>query len=712
MIKTLENFSKKSFDNYTLNPECEFSEKNIFFGYNGRGKSSLAFGIYEEFLKDKEDKLCRFFNRDYIKNGLLLSEDDRSNLKGVKATFGKRDVDIVKRIDELNSQLVDTSEEYKNVESDRVKLREQIDKCHDDYKGQAKVNKKNNGLKLENVLSQYSSDLNAALDIIEENQLRTYDLNKTNVDNNYQTIVNLSLPDLNINKLTSHQKSFLSRSLEKNYDVDNDISNDVLNWVEEGLNLHDGEDCVCKFCHNNADINTIRENFKRIKSRELQKDVDELISIKSVLEKNKSLIDNSIEHTSYQNILNIEGEVKQKINSKLSSSIYIDLINLINRKIENMNTSLYADMDNLNELEDQVLKINDYINDCRLKKLNIENDLLNNYNKLAKGKIALAIKNYNIQGKLKEIQDREKELQSIDMRNSQVNSEISELNNSLSEYSEFMLFINQILDNLNMKFKLYLDDDKKSYYLAFGDLDNTYLTIDDISEGEKNLLALLFFYFELYEDDQLNIIKKDIELIIIDDPISSLDDQNKFYVLELLRNILNMKNSQIFIFTHSWDDFCNLTYSNKQSYKLFEIYKDQGSKVRLIENNVEPYRKLFIDIYLISKKNKEDLNDDDKYNSPNSMRRIFEEYLKFKSPNSALAQKSEQLNIEDLYEKATGKAISRNKKIKLGEFLSFINVLSHKPYRSEEVVRNAKFLMKFIEDMDKVHYKSMIHNVG
>lgn len=37
-------------------PDKEFKQKNIIFGYNGRGKSSLARGIIQEFLKDNENK--------------------------------------------------------------------------------------------------------------------------------------------------------------------------------------------------------------------------------------------------------------------------------------------------------------------------------------------------------------------------------------------------------------------------------------------------------------------------------------------------------------------------------------------------------------------------------------------------------------------------------------------------------------------------------
>ena len=78
-----------------------------------------------------------------------------------------------------------------------------------------------------------------------------------------------------------------------------------------------------------------------------------------------------------------------------------------------------------------------------------------------------------------------------------------------------------------------------------------------------------------------------------------------------------------------------------------------------------------------------------------------------KKPN-LLPQRSNHSAIEEFYMKATGEPLSNNYRRKLGELLSFINVLSHTPYRSDAVIANAKFLMNLIQKLDKVHYDSMI----
>ena len=62
MIKLITNFSKKSFKNYSMEEELKFSEINIIYGINGRGKTSFARGIKEEIEKKQYDNLRYFYS--------------------------------------------------------------------------------------------------------------------------------------------------------------------------------------------------------------------------------------------------------------------------------------------------------------------------------------------------------------------------------------------------------------------------------------------------------------------------------------------------------------------------------------------------------------------------------------------------------------------------------------------------------------------------
>ena len=164
MINDIKNYTYKSFKNYST-PQNFFKRKNIIFGYNGRGKSSLSKGIVEEFLKqDKNKNSIRFFNRDYVKEQLLLEETD-STIKGIKISFSKQDVDISRKIKELHNQIENVDSKRKEIIQRRKDIRKEIDSIHDRKKGNANINKKPSKLELEDVIKQYSIDLENALKI-------------------------------------------------------------------------------------------------------------------------------------------------------------------------------------------------------------------------------------------------------------------------------------------------------------------------------------------------------------------------------------------------------------------------------------------------------------------------------------------------------------------------------------------------------------------
>ncbi len=119
MIKTVNDYTNKSFKNYTGPVDASFKQKNIFFGYNGKGKTALSIGVLNEFKKDSSNNETnyRFFNKDYIKNNLLL--EDSNELKGVVANFGKGNVDIEKEITAKKAQIKDlTSLTEKKVKTE------------------------------------------------------------------------------------------------------------------------------------------------------------------------------------------------------------------------------------------------------------------------------------------------------------------------------------------------------------------------------------------------------------------------------------------------------------------------------------------------------------------------------------------------------------------------------------------------------------------
>lgn len=325
-----------------------------------------------------------------------------------------------------------------------------------------------------------------------------------------------------------------------------------------------------------------------------------------------------------------------------------------------------------------------------------------------------------IKDKLQEVKDKEAELKEKRENNMKKQQEIQDLKQQKSQTKDFADFVTHILNDINISLKVELDTDNKNYIIKSTN-ENATLTIKDISEGEKNLLALLFFYYELFADNKQQNVKSEIELIIVDDPISSMDDSNRFYILELMKNLLELPKQQVFILTHSWEDYCNLSYGKKawddkidkkgneikSKYATFEIRKVNGkSELFQLENTEKPYKYLFKEIYEFSEKREDEVKTDCQiYHYPNVMRRVFEEWYSFKI--------GEDLNLTSaqLGRLANDFKITNDKsKTELGVLLKVCNILSHSINGSknpQEIHQSAKYLMQIIKDNDPLHYERM-----
>jgi hypothetical protein len=162
MVIKLNNFTLKSFVGFTNPNDLFFRAKNILFGYNGKGKSSISIGIKDEFLKDptKKSENLRIFDRDYITNSLLLENSD-GKIKGVEASFGQGGVEIEKNIKALENQIISEVEIAKldsSIIDSRKKIRAEIDSIHDRRKGSANIQRKSKDETVKRVIELYKKD--------------------------------------------------------------------------------------------------------------------------------------------------------------------------------------------------------------------------------------------------------------------------------------------------------------------------------------------------------------------------------------------------------------------------------------------------------------------------------------------------------------------------------------------------------------------------
>lgn len=135
---------------------------------------------------------------------------------------------------------------------------------------------------------------------------------------------------------------------------------------------------------------------------------------------------------------------------------------------------------------------------------------------------------------------------------------------------------------------------------------------EDLSEGEKNFIAFLYFLQKVFgnESDQEDTREK---IVVIDDPVSSMDSSTLFIVGEQIRKMVEIcRNNadnrdavmngnfikQIFVLTHNAYFHREVTYPHADRYEFVSFYLvrkiDNRSSVRLCDkqNPDEPTERI------------------------------------------------------------------------------------------------------------------------
>ena len=227
-----------------------------------------------------------------------------------------------------------------------------------------------------------------------------------------------------------------------------------------------------------------------------------------------------------------------------------------------------------------------------------------------------------------------------------------------------------------------------------------------LSEGEKT--AITFIYFIVQLDDQDFDISEGI--IVIDDPISSLDSNSVYQAFSFLKNSVKGAK-QVFLFTHNFDFlklllnwFKNIPKAEgkKSFYMLLCNVQTDGMRAALIRpldkelyQNESEYAYLFKQLYNF----RSDGSIAGSYHIPNIARKVLETFLDFYYPGS-----------ESLYRKLERVDFDATKRTAL---LKFANDLSHPtgkgfdPALVPETQKNVRYLLEMIETVSPIHFKSL-----
>ena len=616
-MKTLEELNKKpsvitsvatsaatfkdSTDNY-----CYPTFINSFFGNNGTGKSTVAKSIEsKENLTiqsglNLDDYDIKIYNEDFVKETIVNAINPQNPNKDIPGVFtisagnGK----IEKEIGELLSKNKELKKENQNLQKDidkNISAREVLK--NDSYKDLWK--------KSEELRSKYSNALlnkrpsvkdfaewiinePEPLQFNEDEYDKQYNLAFNNSGKKYIPIpfVELELPILSLldEKIINSSNSDFSRFMKK-------IG--AINWVRSGHdNLQDKCDGLCPYCQQ-----TLPENFedklKESFDSEYENKIKELVHYKNTfLDKGHSYCSGLSKLETHEYFLDNPDELKKlkTIIQALTDAID-DNVRRIDDKIavpeEPMAlVSLNTIKEELKFLIDSANKIiaenNKVVDDIKTAAEVCKNKLRKHISFILAADIA------TFKAKKEVLDTSIKESTETKNKNDKAVEEnkkkVTELKSKVTNVTACVENIKRLLLNSGFtSFSIREKPNKPNYYEIVRS-DGSIAT--NLSEGERNFLAFLYFHQQVLgfnnEDDEITQ-----KIVVIDDPVSSMDSSALFVVSSLIRQMFtlcpghynkkesNIEISQIFVLTHNalFHHYVTAGYDDPRHYNYFSLFE-------------------------------------------------------------------------------------------------------------------------------------------
>jgi len=522
------------------------------------------------------------------------------------------------------------------------------------------------------------------------------------------------LIEINTAEILQHEKNpILKKRVIGKDDVDIAAMIFKLNnsdWVRQGFSFYEANDGVCPFCQQTTSmsfrkslseyfdetftqdsdtIKTLVDNYSADAQR-LQSQVQALIDLQS------SFIDIEKLKTEKQLLDSIIVINKQRLAEKQKESnqvITLDSLENVLAKIAELIVAAKA----------KITENNRIVSNLRSEKAALTRQIW----KFVISELSTDIVEYNRQKTALEsaINNINAQIASKNTEKARKEAELRELEKQTTSIVPTRDGINHLLDTFGFKsFKLDLGDEPNTYKLVREDGSDAKNTL---SEGERNFLTFLYFYHLLKGSQNKTGIAND-RIVVIDDPISSLDNDVLFIVSTLIRELIQdvreNKGSikQMFILTHNIHFHKEVTFNRKRnngtlSEETFWLVKKNG-KASSIEMQTENPIKTSYELLW------DEVRKDTRNNATiqNTLRRILENYFKLLG----------NIPLDDLYKKFDGED-----KMKCKALCSWINNGSHSAFDGDfymplDTATIQKFLEVFkqiFQETDHIaHYNMMM----
>lgn len=666
-IKKINITKVASFSNFAQ--DFEFQKINVFFGYNGCGKTTLS------------RTLCCLEKKEIIDE--LKTEDIETPLFSIETddkTYSENNLDNTLKIKVFNQDYVNKNINYDNLtgvliagEESQEKQNKivELTKKKDGLQGQIESQEKNKeklqgeisdlNIKIENQKSQVAKFI--------KDKLKGFDnsYDKRKLDDfksknpkfkNYETqIIDLEKEIQNYNATNKQNIDVLGllQQITENdiVDINTILKSSVLDsikiaeitaefekWTSDGLELHKDKN-HCVFCGSSF----TEERKKHLNSHFSDEYKNLIKKIENQIDTLKAFKLSKIEkYFDWYEEFREEGEkFKKAVNDKIIDyNKYIsEIIATLEKKKKNaFNIDFKAEY---KDFDLDISKLNDVIKRHREKHENFETAKDESANKVITYKILEMENSTEFIDKQNTIKTKNEEIVKIDgiinVLKTQITTTDSEINTLSKEIHELHIGadkFNQYLDELLPSLGLKVEPNGNNFILKR----NNHL-LKNLSEGEKNVLSFVYFVLSFsHGKEKKNELKENLKdwIAFIDDPISSLDDSNLHLIAGFIKNHFKYAK-QLFITTHNFNFWrCFRNSKQDSGYSHFLIEKKKGNSMILELDKEHVLVKHQSDYTFIYSKLKEFIETpeaEENVTILNHLRKFLEYFSSFMYPNNS-----------------------------------------------------------------------------
>lgn len=742
------------YQDYTWGGIDEFKKKNLIYGWNYSGKTTLSklFQVLE--FRDKnrcfngseievtcqngvresvfnQDSLGAFpfyvkvFNSEYI-NRIFTWDEPKSGFNAIAFYLGDEAGGFKKKIEKLesiNDRLISLRD---NKYSPIIGTFESYNRQNGKFTNKAKEIRENYLPGIFNPITFDKGHFKKVVDQVKSN-LHSFILEESDRDNTKnEALAENKFDSQNegvriterLSELAETVKTILEDSAPKSISFPNlEEDVDLFNWVQKGIVFHQ-DATECKFCTQRLPEDRI-SNLNSFYSKKLIEIQDAINEALKSIENEKKIIE--VKFPNKKDIAEIfqkeyglaldEYETQKKSYKNKLSILESDL----SGKSSNIFTSISPTKIQLvllatkfDKIEEIIKKHNDWVSQSTERKQTAIQKIIKHYvseyltsedyiKKEQEQSCAIQLN--------KKIQDKiDINLALIKSYNEMLSSTAKgqgELNNTL----EILLHRDDI--------KIEVQDDKftlkRSGYLA-----------EHLSEGEKSAIAFAYFLTELkaLRNDVPSKLPKTI--IFIDDPISSLDSNHIFQVRSLLKDFFKTDDfAQLFISTHNFEFFSVMydsgvfgtirsnTKEGKRPLYFIKRNKDGISNIEKMPRSFSDYKSEYVGLFHILKEFNDSTNKDNfpyLLLLPNALRRFVELYTLTKYPASNYTSLDDRM---ELIFKSDQKSFHN---VKLLHWFSHQNQIEKIQQHDEKLLQIKDAidnLIQYLKNEDELHWRGL-----